>query len=124
MPTRSASALFDIRASSCNPVRMRRSTSSISICRTSFEGRADATAVLVIPSAMPRCYRSVCGVIAITPKVLHTLGSQHDFLGAVMRVGIPTEIKNNEYRVAITPAGVAELVHRGHEVIIQSGAGE
>jgi alanine dehydrogenase len=41
-----------------------------------------------------------------------------------MRVGIPTEIKNNEYRVAITPAGVAELVRRGHEVIIQSGAGE
>src|SRR3954454_11513775 len=41
-----------------------------------------------------------------------------------MRVGIPTEIKNNEYRVAVTPAGVAELVHRGHEVIIQSGAGE
>jgi alanine dehydrogenase len=41
-----------------------------------------------------------------------------------MRVGIPTEIKNNEYRVAITPAGVAELVYRGHEVIIQSGAGE
>lgn len=41
-----------------------------------------------------------------------------------MRVGIPTEIKNNEYRVAITPTGVAELVHRGHEVIIQSGAGE
>lgn len=41
-----------------------------------------------------------------------------------MRVGIPTEIKNNEYRVAITPAGVAELTHRGHEVVIQAGAGE
>jgi len=41
-----------------------------------------------------------------------------------MRVGIPTEIKNNEFRVAITPAGVAELVLRGHEVIIQAGAGE
>ena len=41
-----------------------------------------------------------------------------------MRVGIPSEIKNNEYRVAITPAGAAELVHHGHEVIIQSGAGE
>jgi alanine dehydrogenase len=41
-----------------------------------------------------------------------------------MRVGIPTEIKNNEYRVAITPAGVAELTHRGHEVLIQAGAGE
>jgi alanine dehydrogenase len=41
-----------------------------------------------------------------------------------VRVGIPTEIKNNEYRVAITPAGVAELVHRGHDVMIQAGAGE
>ena len=41
-----------------------------------------------------------------------------------MRVGIPTEIKNNEYRVAITPAGVSELVRRGHDVMVQSGAGE
>lgn len=41
-----------------------------------------------------------------------------------MRVGIPTETKNNEFRVAITPAGVAALTRRGHEVLIQSGAGE
>ncbi len=41
-----------------------------------------------------------------------------------MRVGIPTEIKNNEYRVAITPAGVSELTRRGHEVLIQAGAGD
>ncbi|MBX7453242.1 alanine dehydrogenase [Mycolicibacterium sp. 3033] len=41
-----------------------------------------------------------------------------------MRVGVPTEIKNNEYRVAITPAGVAELTQRGHEVMVQSGAGD
>jgi len=41
-----------------------------------------------------------------------------------MRVGIPTEIKTDEYRVAITPAGVRELVDRGHEVLIQHGAGE
>jgi len=40
-----------------------------------------------------------------------------------MRVGVPTEIKNHEYRVAITPAGVAELVARGHEVLVQAGAG-
>ena len=40
-----------------------------------------------------------------------------------MRVGIPTEIKNNENRVAITPAGVHELVRRGHAVQIQAGAG-
>jgi alanine dehydrogenase len=41
-----------------------------------------------------------------------------------MRVGVPTEIKNNEYRVALTPAGVAELTRRGHEVLIQAGAGD
>jgi alanine dehydrogenase len=40
-----------------------------------------------------------------------------------MRIGIPSEIKNNENRVAITPAGVHELVRRGHEVLIQAGAG-
>jgi alanine dehydrogenase len=41
-----------------------------------------------------------------------------------MRIGIPTETKNNEFRVAITPAGVAELTHRGHDVLVQAGAGE
>jgi alanine dehydrogenase len=41
-----------------------------------------------------------------------------------MRVGVPTEIKPDEYRVAITPAGVRELVGRGHQVLIQKGAGE
>ncbi len=40
-----------------------------------------------------------------------------------MKIGVPTEIKADEYRVAITPAGVRELVQRGHEVLIQSGAG-
>jgi len=40
-----------------------------------------------------------------------------------MRVGVPSEIKNNENRVAITPAGVSELTRRGHEVSIQRGAG-
>ncbi|TFB98688.1 alanine dehydrogenase [Cryobacterium adonitolivorans] len=40
-----------------------------------------------------------------------------------MRVGVPTEIKNNENRVAITQAGVSELTRRGHEVFIQRGAG-
>jgi alanine dehydrogenase len=40
-----------------------------------------------------------------------------------MRIGVPTEIKNNENRVALTPEGVHELVRRGHEVSIQAGAG-
>ena len=41
-----------------------------------------------------------------------------------MRIGIPKEIKNNESRVGMTPAGVAELVHHGHEVYVQHTAGE
>ena len=41
-----------------------------------------------------------------------------------MKVGIPTEIKTDEYRVAITPSGVRELTDKGHEVLVQSGAGE
>src|SRR5205807_8147519 len=41
-----------------------------------------------------------------------------------MKVGIPREIKNHEYRVAITPAGVHELVRGGHQVLIEGGAGE
>jgi alanine dehydrogenase len=41
-----------------------------------------------------------------------------------MRIGVPTEIKADEYRVAITPAGVRELSERGHDVLIQTGAGE
>ncbi|MFL5908531.1 MAG: alanine dehydrogenase [Solirubrobacterales bacterium] len=41
-----------------------------------------------------------------------------------MRVGVPTEIKDDEYRVALTPAGARELVEHGHEVLIQADAGE
>ncbi|AUH43773.1 alanine dehydrogenase [Streptomyces sp. CMB-StM0423] len=40
-----------------------------------------------------------------------------------MKVGIPREVKNNEFRVAITPAGVHELVRHRHEVVVEQGAG-
>ena len=40
-----------------------------------------------------------------------------------MKVGIPREVKNHEYRVAITPAGVHELVMHGHEVLVEREAG-
>ncbi|GAA1220768.1 alanine dehydrogenase [Rhodoglobus aureus] len=40
-----------------------------------------------------------------------------------MRIAVPAEVKNNEFRVAITPAGVHDLVTHGHEVLVQSGAG-
>jgi alanine dehydrogenase len=41
-----------------------------------------------------------------------------------VRIGVPSEIKSDEYRVAITPAGVRELAERGHSVFVQAGAGE
>ncbi|MFI5845667.1 alanine dehydrogenase [Catenuloplanes sp. NPDC051500] len=40
-----------------------------------------------------------------------------------MKVGIPREVKNNEFRVAITPAGVHEFTRHGHEVFVEAGAG-
>ena len=40
-----------------------------------------------------------------------------------MKVGVPKEVKNNEFRVGITPVGVHELVVHGHEVMVQRGAG-
>jgi alanine dehydrogenase len=42
---------------------------------------------------------------------------------AVMKVGVPKELKNHEYRVAITPAGVHELVRAGHQVFLEEDAG-
>jgi alanine dehydrogenase len=41
-----------------------------------------------------------------------------------MRVGVPTETKVDEYRVALTPAGARELAEHGHEVLVQAGAGD
>jgi alanine dehydrogenase len=41
-----------------------------------------------------------------------------------VRVGVPSEVKPDEYRVAITPAGVREMAERGHEVLVEAGAGE
>ncbi|RBP02571.1 L-alanine dehydrogenase [Roseiarcus fermentans] len=40
-----------------------------------------------------------------------------------MLVGVPKEIKDNEFRVGLTPAAVAELVHHGHQAIVETGAG-
>ena len=40
-----------------------------------------------------------------------------------MRIGVPREIKNHEYRVALTPAGALELINAGHDVLIERSAG-
>ena len=41
-----------------------------------------------------------------------------------MLIGVPKEIKTREYRVALTPAGVRQLVAHGHRVLVERGAGE
>jgi alanine dehydrogenase len=41
-----------------------------------------------------------------------------------VKIGVPTEIKDDEYRVAVTPAGVREMSEHGHQVLVQAGAGE
>ena len=40
-----------------------------------------------------------------------------------MRIGVPAELRNSEFRVAVTPAGVHELARAGHQVLIETGAG-
>ena len=40
-----------------------------------------------------------------------------------MRIGVPREIKNHEYRVGLIPSSALVLVHHGHEVLVQKGAG-
>ncbi len=44
-------------------------------------------------------------------------------MSRIVKVGVPREVKNREYRVAITPAGVHEFVRAGHEVFVEAGAG-
>ncbi|HEY8316737.1 MAG TPA: hypothetical protein VIG35_07725, partial [Gaiellaceae bacterium] len=41
-----------------------------------------------------------------------------------MRIGVAREIKTDEYRVALTPAGARELVQRGHDVLVETTAGD
>ncbi|MGC9328683.1 MAG: hypothetical protein ACP5I1_13690, partial [Candidatus Hinthialibacter sp.] len=41
-----------------------------------------------------------------------------------MIIGVPKEIKDHEYRVSVTPAGVQQLVREGHQVLVQTSAGK
>src|SRR5690606_30428978 len=50
--------------------------------------------------------------------------SRYCFQGeSEMLIGVPTEIKNHEYRVGLVPSSVRELVNHGHQVIVERGAG-
>jgi len=57
------------------------------------------------------------------PPYLLTLGVVKPLNYTIMIIGIPKEIKNNENRVSMTPAGARELVQRGHTVYVQHTAG-
>src|SRR5438094_10165428 len=50
--------------------------------------------------------------------------TQPDLGADPMRIGVPKEIKNHEYRVGLTPPSVAELVAAGHQVVVETGAGK
>src|ERR1700754_3446736 len=56
----------------------------------------------------------MCGLLAVNSRYLHA---------SSMRIGVPREVKNNEYRVALTPAGALELTRAGHHVLVERGAG-
>jgi alanine dehydrogenase len=58
--------------------------------------------------------RIICGLLASYRQDLHDKG---------MRIGVPREVKNNEFRVALTPSGAHELIRSGHEVLVEQGAG-
>jgi alanine dehydrogenase len=70
-------------------------------------------------SSLSRCYSRFS--IVICDELSIPLNSHKE---KVMRIGVPKEIKNHEYRVGLTPASVKELVARGHAVQVQRGAGE
>ena len=56
-------------------------------------------------------------------KVVHIRGKTL-YRCAAVKIGVAKEIKTHEYRVALTPAGARELIQRGHEVLIETGAGD
>src|ERR1700761_765498 len=148
IPTRSASALLAIRASRASSRTSCRSMSSSSPgppCgpapgapgqggRTRFCGPPDGSgrdefSVITQPSL-----RIIFIKLGNYPTKMHDRESgpeprqaPHPLRAAkgshAMKVGIPREVKNNEYRVAITPAGVHELTSHGHQVFLEQGAG-
>mmetsp|Transcript_25083 Transcript_25083/g.64809 ORF Transcript_25083/g.64809 Transcript_25083/m.64809 type:complete len:448 (+) Transcript_25083:78-1421(+) len=80
------------------------------------------------PQCMPILAVSACKLSAkalMRPHVLPMLAAGASKLACRgLRVGVPKEIKNNEFRVGLTPANVRQLVAHGHEAIVQQSAGE
>ena len=93
----------------------KRARSVSSSGRTSFGGRASARPTPPAGgSGMAAVQRIICGKLAGYRQYLHH---------CAMRIGVPREVKNHEYRVALTPSGAHELIRSGHEVLVEQGAG-
>src|SRR5210317_666782 len=67
-----------------------------------------------------RNFASQCRSIA---HIMAVQSSRFQVWREPMKIGVPKEIKNLEFRVGMTPAGVNEVIHDGHEVIVQTDAG-
>jgi len=61
-----------------------------------------------------------------TMEVLHSPSRmmRHREAGSIMKIGVPKEIKDHEYRIGLVPASVRELIHHRHQVVVQSDAGQ
>src|SRR5215213_6665890 len=59
-----------------------------------------------------------------SPPLLSIGPRSHHWSERTMRIGVPKEIKVHEYRVGLTPASVAELTAAGHEVLVETSAGD
>src|SRR3954470_10372750 len=123
---RSRTARAPTAASSC--ARWRRSSSATG----SGSGPRSSSTAIAIPCAIASAASRSSPAARSTPRETgSTSGSR---CGAeswpasdersTVRVGVPTEIKADEYRVALTPAGARELADHGHEVLVQAGAGD
>ena len=82
----------------------------------------DRAALLIGSSGAPSTRRiaarnGTCEPAVMARRIRHVTGADR------MRVGVPKEIKNHEYRVGLTPPSVAELVAAGHEVVVETQAG-
>ena len=83
-------------------------TQCVNDARKHFQAGAKAG---VARTALPRPARVRCVSVSAQSQ-------------STMRVGLPKEIKNHEYRVGMTPANVATLTEAGHAVCVETGAGE
>ena len=76
-------------------------------------------AVVIVPRS-PLTRRAVA---VAPPAPFQTRFARDPIVRSTMRIGVPKEIKTQEFRVGMTPAGVAILVARGHTVLVEQGAG-